>query len=366
MTAVRLQRLGEYLRLLPQGGPGFVQLAITNACNAQCQFCGFSRIRADAWVMADVQRLRLGLPKMAATGVRYLVLTGGEPLLHPHLGNILQEAHRHGFQLFLCTNGRLLNQELVRALGQVGVSHIIISIDAATAEVHEAHRGFPGLCQSLRALLPKMTAQGIMPIASVTISRLWSDINALGQFLASLGFPAVTFSYPTMLGHLSSWNSAAAAMVTFTAGELADIFRQLQSWRRRAPITVLNPDLGMTELRRQLQDRPVRFPCLAGLKYFYIDWHLQVYRCHILRQPLGSLEDFASLPRQRHDCHACLTDCYRDASVQHFPAVAMADAWQAIKQGHWGQAARHLLAPKNALALGAAWQSRNWFAHVGR
>ncbi len=355
----------DHLRLLFQGGPGFVQIALTNACNARCQFCGFSQIRPEAWVMAEAPRLRHGLALLAAAGVRYVAFTGGEPLLYPHLLDILHEAQALGFRTLLCSNGSLLTKELVAPLAQAGVNHLLISIDAAAAQVHETHRGFPGLCQSLQTLLPEMARRGMTPIASVTISRLWSDFDALGHFLASLGFRAVTFSYPTTAGHWSSGGSDTAASVTFTTTELADIFRRLQSWRRQAPLVVLNPDLGLTELQRQLQGRPVRFPCLAGCKYFYIDWHLDVYCCHILRQPLGVLEDFASLPRKRHTCHACLTDCYRDASVQQYPAVVVAEAWQAVKQGNWGGALRQLLSKENLTALGAAWQSRRWFSLAG-
>ena len=262
----------------------------------------------------------------------------------------------------LCTNGSLLTQELVTALAQAGVTHLIISIDAASARVHESHRGFPGLCRSLQTLLPTMADQGLRPLASVTISRLWYDFDALGDFLTSLGFRAVTFSYPTMAGHWPSGEAAVAPSITFTAAELAAVLQKLQSWRRRAPLAVLNPDLGLEELQRQLQGQAVRFPCLAGWKYFYLDWHLNVCCCHIRRQPLGTVEEFADLPRRRHACHACLTDCYRDASVQQYPAVAASEAWQAAHKGQWRAAIKHLLRRENRLALRAAWQSRHWFS----
>jgi len=356
------QWVRDHLRLLLQGGPGFVQIALTNACNARCRFCGFARLKPEAWVMAEATRLRRGLAILAAGGVRYLVFTGGEPLLYPQLLEILHEARTLGFRMLLCSNGSLLTKELVAALAQAGVAHLLISIDAATAQVHESHRGFPGLCQSLQTLLPEIVRQGMTPVASVTISRLWSDFDALGHFLTSLGFRAVTFSYPTLAGHWPAGESDDGASVTFTDMELAAILQHLQSWRRRAPLVVLNPALGLTELQRQLHGQPLRFPCLAGFKYFYLDWHLKVYGCHILRQPLGDVEEFANLPRPPHSCHACLTDCYRDASVQQYPAVAVAEAWQAVKQGRWGQALGKLFSAEHFLALGAAWQSRRWFS----
>ena len=50
-------KLREHLQLLAQGGPGFVQIALTNACNARCRFCSFPDLEPHDWVMADPERL---------------------------------------------------------------------------------------------------------------------------------------------------------------------------------------------------------------------------------------------------------------------------------------------------------------------
>jgi len=359
-------RVREWLRLLARGGPGFVQIALTNACNARCRFCNFSRLAPKDWIMADPARLRRGLGIMAAEGVRYCVFTGGEPLLYPHLAEILGEAQGVGLQSLLCTNGRLLNRPKIDMLQRAGVSHLIISIDAATAEEHEGHRGFPGLCRELQELLPYIKDAGITPVASVTISRLFADFQAMGDFLAYLGFNLATFSYPLTELHSTYLSYADHETVTFTAGEMSAIFRSLRRWKGRAPITVLNPRLGLRELERQLAGRRVRFPCLAGYKFFYIDWQLKVYRCHYLPQVLGALEDFAAIPPLRDDCHVCLIDCYRDASVQQFLAVSLAEAWSELCLGKVGPALGRLLRPGTFLSLGAILETRHWINRHGR
>jgi MoaA/NifB/PqqE/SkfB family radical SAM enzyme len=358
-------KLQDQMRLLAQGGPGFIQIALTNACNARCRFCSFPHIKPEDRVMADPERLSRGLHTLAAAGVRYLVFTGGEPLLYPYLPEILSEARDLGLHNLLCTNGRLLNQDRIDTLHKAGVSHLIISIDAASEQEHDEHRGLPGLCRIIRSLLPRINHSGMIPVASVTISRLFSDFEVLGAFLSHLGFKLATFSYPVTKLHSSYMSYAAHDSVTFSAAEMVAIFQRLKDWKVKAPITVLNPSLGITELQRQLCGRPLRFPCLAGSKYFYIDWHLQIYRCHYLQDVLGPLEDFASLPREQDDCHACLIDCYRDASVQQYLAVALGDAWSELRQGNWGQALRRLMHPENFLSLGAILQGRHWLGGNG-
>lgn len=357
-------KLKDYLGLLAEGGPGFVQLALTNACNAHCSFCGFSRLDSSHWRMAPWERLQRGLPALAAGGVRFLVVTGGEPLLYPHLRPALALAQSLGLVTLLCTNGWLLNEEKIKLLAEVGVSHLIISIDAPTAEAHDAHRGLPGLAAHIARQLPLVKTAGLVPLASVTLSRLVPDFHRLGRFLAELGFSLVTFSYPVTTLHSGYLSYAADPLVTYSPAELDALFARLLAWRRRAPIRVLNPSRSLKELRRQLRGRPSRFPCLAGLKYFFVDWQLQVYRCHYLNQVLGPLEEFPRLPRLQDHCQACFIDCYRDASVQQWLAVSLARALGLWRQGRWSQAGQELFQLRNLLSLLAAHESRFWFTHV--
>jgi MoaA/NifB/PqqE/SkfB family radical SAM enzyme len=66
-------------------------------------------------------------------GVRYLVITGGEPMLHPHLNEIIRYASGSGMVIILVTNGSRLYAESISAFKACGLSSMIISIDAASA-----------------------------------------------------------------------------------------------------------------------------------------------------------------------------------------------------------------------------------------
>ena len=68
----------EILHLVLQGGPGFCQIAITNACNARCRFCNFPQVPPASRVMADPGRLFQGLAALKA---------GGSPIPLLHRGS---------------------------------------------------------------------------------------------------------------------------------------------------------------------------------------------------------------------------------------------------------------------------------------
>lgn len=353
----------KFLRLLCQGGPGFCQIAVTNACNAHCRFCSFSRLTPEDWLMADPVRLASGLGLLAQAGVGYIVFTGGEPLLYPALPEMLARARALGMSTLLCTNGALLNPDRLDRLHRAGLESLIISLDAASARVHDEHRGVPGLTEHIRAMVPEVQRRGIKTIASVTLSRLLPDLNALPDFLTGLGFSLVTFSYPLKQLHSSYLGCAEHDLVDFSPAELYRLFGQLKALKSRTGLHILNPRLSLTELQRQLCHRRLRFPCLAGYKYFFIDWHLQVYRCHYLGPALGPVEDFLTLPRLRDNCSACMIDCYRDPSVYQFAAVSVADALEALRQGRLGKALGHLLHPYTLLSLTSLLEGRHWVWH---
>ena len=350
----------ELLRLMLQGGPGFCQVAVTNACNASCRFCSFPSVAPEDWVMADPARLFRGLEVLKAKGVNYLCLTGGEPLLYPALLPVLGRARDLGIHTLLCTNGSLLTPVYIRDLETAGLSTLIVSIDGPTAAAHDAHRGLPGLTGHIRELLPEMRRAGLNPVASVTLSRLIVDLGEMLRFLEELGFRRVTFSYPITRLNSSYLGFADHNSVDFTPDELYDWFGRVKALKAATSLNILNPSLALSEVQRRLTGHAPRFPCLAGYKYWFVDWNLEVFRCHYLGEPLGPLEDFGQIPPIRNNCNACAIDCYRDPSVYQYLAVSVADSLAALRRGRWLEGLGTLLHPYNFLSLAALLEGRHW------
>jgi MoaA/NifB/PqqE/SkfB family radical SAM enzyme len=350
----------DLLRLLLQGGPGICQIAVTNACNASCAFCNFPRVAPGARVLADPERLKRGLEALKKRGVNYLALTGGEPLLYPALLPTLARARELAINTIVCTNGSLLSPKLVGELREVGLETLIISLDAPSAAQHDEHRGLPGLTRHIREMVAEMGRYRFHPVASVTLSRLVDDLPAMLSFLAELGFKRVTFSYPITRLKSSYLGFADHYSVDFTSEELYRWFGRIKELKATSPLAILNPRLALSDLQRQLENRPGRFPCLAGYKYFFADWDLQVYRCHFLGETLGPLEDIHRFTAIRDNCSACAIDCYRDPSVYQYLAVSVADTLAALRQGRWLHGLATLLHPYNFLSLAALLEGRHW------
>src|SRR3954470_239899 len=73
--------------VLQHGGPGYLQFAITNICNARCDFCGFAVDRFDPKQRRSVtlQEARDVIDIAVKNHIGYLLFVGGEPLIHREL-----------------------------------------------------------------------------------------------------------------------------------------------------------------------------------------------------------------------------------------------------------------------------------------
>jgi MoaA/NifB/PqqE/SkfB family radical SAM enzyme len=356
--------LGLIRQVLADGGPGFCQFAINNACNAGCDFCSFNLdvLPRKDWSFAPLEQSTAAIDILRRHGVRYLVLTGGEPMLHPNLYGIIGHAAGHGMTVILVTNGSRLTEDSIRALKQSGVSSVIISIDAASAAKHEENRRLPNVCERIRKANALLKELRIQSTASVTMSRLIDDYGALPPFLKSLGFDSVTFSYPLTTLNSSFLGHADSPLVSYDPEELHRTFDEVKKLKRQ--IRVINPTASIEEMQRFLHQEPQRFPCLGGFKYFYLDWNFLLWRCHFWETPMCSIFDFDDSRRIRDGCTRCMIDCYRDASVMQHVGVAVADAASHLRKGRVGAAVKTLFNREVFHSLKSVLEGKAWIKHI--
>jgi MoaA/NifB/PqqE/SkfB family radical SAM enzyme len=349
-----LARTWDLLKLVPRGGPALCNIAVTNACNATCDFCNFAydkeRTGPLRWI--DVRRFDEALAILHGRDIRYVSFFGGETLLHPRLPEMIAMAVARGMVPALITNGWLLSAKLDK-LAAAGLKTVYISIDSADIATHEANRGLKGLGGRIRAATARMPELGMMPLAQVTMSKLISDYHTLVPALRDLGFTSVTFSYPqrAALGSSSLAWSNESKLVAYSDSELADTFDAASALRSEFPVN--NPRASMEDMKRHVRGEEETFVCYGGFKSFYMDWNYDVWRCDAWARPMCSVWDFADTPLIRDGCTACIADCYRDSSVMLHFAVALSDALDQLRGGQVLKALQTLANRRNLVSLGA-------------
>ena len=103
-------------------------LEITNVCNLNCSFCrGTAREKG----FIGVKAFRAAAEKLRPhTDYLYLHLMG-EPLLHPHLGELLAICGELGFHTVVTTNGALLPERAPVLLGAEALYKVSVSLHSA-------------------------------------------------------------------------------------------------------------------------------------------------------------------------------------------------------------------------------------------
>ena len=109
---------------------------VTYRCNATCSFCDIWE-RPSPYVTLD--NARQNLRDLKKLGVRVVDFTGGEPLLHRQLPDLLREAKQLGLITTVTTNALLYPKQAERLRGLVDMLHF--SLDSPVADEHDRSRG---------------------------------------------------------------------------------------------------------------------------------------------------------------------------------------------------------------------------------
>src|SRR6516225_9031162 len=95
-------------------------------CNLACKYCNeyddFSK-------PIPLEQMKSRIDDLARLGTTIVTLSGGEPLLHPELDQIIAHMRSHPMIVGMITNGYLLTAERIHRLNRAGLDHLQISID---------------------------------------------------------------------------------------------------------------------------------------------------------------------------------------------------------------------------------------------
>jgi MoaA/NifB/PqqE/SkfB family radical SAM enzyme len=106
--------------------PVLAHLIPIRRCNLDCKYCNEYDKTSPPVPLGTLHRR---IDKLAELGTTVITISGGEPLLHPELDEVIRRIRRHGMIAGMITNGYLLTAERIQRLNQAGLEHLQISID---------------------------------------------------------------------------------------------------------------------------------------------------------------------------------------------------------------------------------------------
>ncbi len=112
--------------LLHTGHPVLAQIVPARFCNLSCGYCNEYDKVSEPVPLEEMYRR---IDHLGRLGTAMVGISGGEPLTHPQLDEIIRRIRRTGAIAGMITNGYLLNAERIERLNRAGLDHMQISID---------------------------------------------------------------------------------------------------------------------------------------------------------------------------------------------------------------------------------------------
>lgn len=149
---------------------GYIQ--VVRHCN---HFCGFCSNPTTAY-QHTFESMALLVDDLVDRGYFGVVLTGGEPTLHPELPKITAYARERGLHVRMITNGwRLADADFARDLAEAGLELVHVSVYSVREDIEEAIRGVSGTLERAHAALENAGRFGIDANVNCVINRMNAD-----------------------------------------------------------------------------------------------------------------------------------------------------------------------------------------------
>jgi radical SAM protein with 4Fe4S-binding SPASM domain len=159
---------------------------VTYACNLSCPHCLTGSGRAAPDEMNREEKLA-AIDQLADMRVFSIILCGGEPLVCPHLFEMIEKAFSRGMDVSLDTNGLSVTEEVVRKLAETGVSAVQVSLDGRE-ETHDRFRGRKGSFRAaVRSIELFVQSRYQVTVSPVLTAVTHQDLEFLVQLAVAKG-----------------------------------------------------------------------------------------------------------------------------------------------------------------------------------
>ncbi len=286
--------------------PILAHLIPVRRCNLSCAYCNEYD---DYSKPVPLETLFERVDQLAALGTTIITLSGGEPLLHPELDQIIARVRRHRIIAGLITNGYLLTAERIQRLNRAGLEHLQISIDNINPD-EVSKKSLKVLDKKLQLLAEH--ADFHVNINSVVGGGIHDPNDALivGRRATELGFTSTVGIIHDGAGQLQPLGLKER-----------DVYRQMKAMEKGsyARINFFQDNIA--------DGRPNQWRCRAGARYLYICEDGLVHYCSQQRgYPAKPLAQYTVQDIRRE--YVTEKSCAPHCTVSCVHQVSCIDAWR--------------------------------------
>ncbi len=283
------------------------QIVPMRRCNLSCAYCNeYDDVSKPVPLDEMVRRI----DHLARLGTSIITISGGEPLLHPDLDEIIARIRHHGRMAGMITNGYLLMPERIQRLNRAGLDHLQISID--NVQPDEISK------KSLKVLDKKLEflaehADFHVNINSVVGGGIKNPDDAL-----TIGRRALGLGFTSTIGII---HDGTGQLKPLGAHERS-VWSEMRSWKKK------NYSRFNHFQEKIANGEPNDWRCRAGSRFLYICENGLVHYCSQQRgYPGVPLAEYTKADLQRE----FLTEkgCAPNCTVSCVHQISFIDYWRA-------------------------------------
>lgn len=283
--------------------PLLAQMVVTRRCNLSCGYCNEYDSSSPPVPLAQ---LRAQVAHLAKLKTAAITCTGGEPLLHPDLPELVAAIRERGMIVTMITNGFRLSRKRIEKLNAAGLQGMQISIDNLVAD-EVSMKSLHAVESKLELLAEHADFEvNINSVLGISDERT-ADVVTIAETARKYGFFHTVGVLHDDTGGLKPLSPA-----------------QFQAYRT---VTRISPSfthhLNYRLFQRNLMHgRPNDWKCRAGARYLYVCEDGKVHWCSQKRGYPGTpllaytVNDIAREFNTRKDCSAsCTLSCVHQMSM---------------------------------------------------
>jgi MoaA/NifB/PqqE/SkfB family radical SAM enzyme len=319
VTASRKARSArEFVRgLAHTAHPLLVQIIPIRRCNIDCGYCNeYDKVSEP--VPTAVMKRRID--KLAELGTSVVAFSGGEPMLHPDLDDLLRHIRSRGMMAGLITNGYFLVPKRIEALNRAGLDFLQISID--NVDPDEVSK------KSLRVLDKKLQDLKTYGTFDVNINSVVGGGIKNPEDARTINNRARDLGFSTSIGIIHDGSGRLKPL----GGAERKVYDEVSAAINGPLQVVKNLYSGIRGFQDNLADgKPNTWRCRAGARYLYVCEEGLVHYCSQQRgYPAVPLESYTvnDIRREFDTPKSCAPYC----TVGCVHRVSTMDFWRSPQE----------------------------------
>ncbi|CAG0934926.1 Putative mycofactocin radical SAM maturase MftC [Thermoflexales bacterium] len=279
--------------------PVYVKVKLFFGCNLKCAMCNHWRETREPPL--SITRFREVLAELAELGCRKIHFSGGEPLLRPHVPDLVAHATQLGLRTTLTTNGTLVDKEMAKRLVEAGLRGVNVSIDSPDRKLHDQIRGERGAWKKAAQAVKyfrRYAHKGKLNIRLNTVVGRYNYLSLapLADFAHELGADALNLipvddhcgeHLAPRKRDIAEYNARLAPLLAERALALGLIQREAEVY----PFGRTATDRAYARRGEYAQGWYATHPCFMPWVHSLIDFNGLVYVCCMTREQISPLGD---------------------------------------------------------------------------